>query len=304
MTIGLFFEISERNAGRALLKKLIAEELPVRAFEVGEHWDSLDGTEYKAAFAEIGQIVIVMGSRTLYERWFAVLAGVRLGSDRELHLYEGNMARSPSYPHYLSGAHHARSSSELIDALRSIHTYQVRQRQVSEAREQLVSTGYSLSENAFAGAVAEGNLEAVDLFLRTGMSPDSMNSEGLPVLNTAVRNHREAVAKMLVERGADVDVTSADRNNSPLMEAAGRGMDALVELFLDCEASVNLQTDNGQTALMLAVAEGFVDTALLLLRNGADPYATDKLGMSAKKYAELYKHVRIIEEIDRLFQQS
>lgn len=304
MTIGLFFEIAERTAGRRLLKELIAADLPVRAYEVGEHWDSLDGTEYKAAFEEIGQIVVLIGSRTLYEQWFALLAGVRLGSDRELHLYEGNIPRSPEYPHYLSGAHHARSSRELTDALCSVHTYQVLQRQVSEAREQLVSIGYSLNENAFTAAVAEGNLEAVDLFLRTGMSPDSVNSEGLPVLTTAVRNHREAAANMLVERGADVNVTSADRNNTPLMEAAGRGMNTLVELLLNRNAEVNLQSDNGQTALMLAVAEGFEDTALLLLRNGADPHIKDKLGMSARKYAELYGYARVVEEINKLPGQS
>ena len=304
MTIGLFFDIGNTNAGRSLLKELLSAGLPVRAFEVGTGWDTLDGTEYAAAFAELGQIVVVMGSKTLSRQWFSLLAGVGLGSEREFLLYEGNLTRSPEYPHYLSHAHRTRSSGELAKRLRTIHTYQRQQQRVEEAREQLVSLGYCLNENSFAGAVAEGNLEAVDLFLRTGMSPDSVDTEDLPMLNTAIRNVRESVARLLVERGADVNVTSGDRSNTPLMEAAGRGMTALVKLFLERNAAVNLQSENGQTALMLAVSEGFEETALLLLRHAADPHAADKLGMSARKYAELYRLVRVVEEIDKLPRQS
>lgn len=304
MTIGLFFDISDREAGRSLLKELLAARLPVRAFEVGSGWDSLDGSEYAAAFAELGQIVILMSSGTLRKQWFSLLAGVGIGSERELHIYEGNLSRSPEYPHYLAEAHRVRTADELVKRLKTIYAYQAQQQRVEEARDHLVSLGFCLNENAFAHAVAEGNLEAVDLFLKTGMSPDSANSEGLPVLNTAVRNHQDEVAKLLVERGADVNVTSADRSNSPLMEAAGRGMQELVELFLDQNALVNLQSRNGQTALMLAVAEGFEETALLLLQHGADPYVSDKLGMSARKYAELYRHSRVAEEIDKLTRHS
>ncbi len=298
MTIGLFFEIADRKAGRSLLKELLSEQLPVRAFEVGSGWDSLDGSEYAAAFAELGQLVVVTNRQTLSEQWFSFVAGVGIGSDRELHIFEGNVSRSPEYPHYLSEAHRSLSAGELAEHLKKIHSFQVQQQRVQEARDQLVSSGYSLSENAFAAAVTEGNIEAVDQFLKTGMSPDTANSDGVPVLNAAVRNHQEAVAQLLVDRGADVNITSADRYNTPLMEAAGRGMISLVNVFLEQGAAVDQQTANGQTALMLAVSEGFEDTALLLLRSGADPHTTDKLGMSARKYAELYRHTQIVEEID------
>ena len=50
--------------------------------------------------------------------------------------------------------------------------------------------------------------------------------------------------------------------------------------------NLNLATQDGETALMLAAAEGFVDFVRLLLDSGADPTKKCKNGLTAAKYAE------------------
>jgi len=50
---------------------------------------------------------------------------------------------------------------------------------------------------------------------------------------------------------------------------------------------------------MLAVGEGFTDVAKTLLDRGADTEPVDQLGMTAGKYAQLFKHTEISELIRR-----
>jgi len=75
----------------------------------------------------------------------------------------------------------------------------------------------------------------------------------------------------------------------------------MVEELLDRGADLNLRSKNGQTALMLAIGEGKSEIAQLLIHRGADLSPVDALGMTAKKYAELFKQGETLALIeDRL----
>jgi hypothetical protein len=79
------------------------------------------------------------------------------------------------------------------------------------------------------------------------------------------------------------------------MDAAVAGELPLVDALLDAGAEVNLQSKNGQTALMLAVGEGQAESVRELLDRGAEIRIKDNLGMTAMKYAELFKYPAIIK---------
>ena len=61
-----------------------------------------------------------------------------------------------------------------------------------------------------------------------------------------------------------------EHNASPLMEASGKSQNKMIELLLDNGANINLQNDNGMTALIVAVRNLRCDTVKLLLDKGAN----------------------------------
>ena len=78
------------------------------------------------------------------------------------------------------------------------------------------------------------------------------------------------------------------------MDAAQAGSADLVRLFLEKGADPNLKSKDGQTALVVAVGRNDAEIARLLAEGGADPDAIDKLGLSARKYAALFKNPAIL----------
>lgn len=164
-----------------------------------------------------------------------------------------------------------------------------------------MNAGIGLSEENLALCVQEGKADFVRRFLTLGYSPDTVNSKGIPLLILAIRSKHREVAYLLMEAGSNVNKISADRGSSALMEATVQGDREMVEELLDRGADLNLRSKNGQTALMLAIGEGKSEIAQLLIHRGADLSPVDALGMTAKKYAELFKQGETLALIeDRL----
>jgi ankyrin repeat protein len=67
-----------------------------------------------------------------------------------------------------------------------------------------------------------------------------------------------------------------------------------VQLYIEKGADTNLTSKDGQTALVVAVGRNDADVARLLVAGGADPDLADKLGLSARKYAALFKNPAIL----------
>ena len=104
-------------------------------------------------------------------------------------------------------------------------------------------------------------------------SPDLINaSSGDPTLTPLARAANKGqlrVAKFLLDNGADV------QRNSPLLQAAGGGHKAMVELLLKHAAPVNATGGNNRTALHRAAERGFLSVTETLLSAKADPNAKD-----------------------------
>lgn len=119
--------------------------------------------------------------------------------------------------------------------------------------------GYEYTAERFAHAIHDANVEAVKLFLATGMSP---NTEGgsdaqplaLAVTQCAYQHEAEAfeMVKALLAAGARVDAGARD-GITPLLSAAQHcsGVD-IVKALIAAGADVNTRAPGGATPLMFA----------------------------------------------------
>ena len=99
------------------------------------------------------------------------------------------------------------------------------------------------------------------------------------------KGHTETV-KLLLDKGADVNMNT-DNGDTALIEASDNGHIEIVKLLLDKGADVNAKNVVGNTALILAAAGGHSRIVSMLLNNGADVNATSYNGCSALKLATI-----------------
>jgi ankyrin repeat protein len=88
-------------------------------------------------------------------------------------------------------------------------------------------------------------------------------------------------AKRLLEQGVDIDTHANRLGVTPLLCAAYRGNEEMIELLLDHGANINAQTESGDTALHLAAIKGRRKTIKVLLARGIDTRIVNKAGASA-----------------------
>ena len=122
---------------------------------------------------------------------------------------------------------------------------------------------------ALGSAIESNELEAVRALLDHGA--DRPDRYGTTPLLTAVDQFRgsEAVALLLVERGADINVKDGLYGRSVLGMAAMTGMETLVRTLLDHGLPIDFADNGGRTPLNLAASNGHNDVVQLLLQNGA-----------------------------------
>lgn len=101
----------------------------------------------------------------------------------------------------------------------------------------------------------------------------ALSGDGFTALHLAVFARQEEAARVLIDRGADVDRRSEGgiARVPPLGTAAFARSAALARILLDAGANVNGQGEGGFTALHSAASNGDVELARLLLERGADP---------------------------------
>ncbi|MBC8160103.1 MAG: ankyrin repeat domain-containing protein [Roseiflexaceae bacterium] len=102
-----------------------------------------------------------------------------------------------------------------------------------------------------------GHEDVADLLLGLGASPDiaSRNEQRVAPLHSAAAGQHLAIAQLLIDRGADVNVRQQG-GFTPLHAAAQNGQVALIELLLDHGADPHATTDAGKTPLDLASESG------------------------------------------------
>jgi hypothetical protein len=119
-------------------------------------------------------------------------------------------------------------------------------------------------------AARAGSLDAVRALIQADPTlVNARNAFGVTPLYLAVGANQLAVAKLLIEVGADIHAKSSV-GQSPLGAAAALGHAEIVTLLLANGANVNDHSNVIPTPLQMAAANGHKDVVEILLAHGAD----------------------------------
>jgi cytochrome c len=138
---------------------------------------------------------------------------------------------------------------------------------------------------ALHDAAVKGDVAAVSAALDAGVFVDESDG-GATALYLAVRGGHFATAKLLLERGADVNVAPTPRLGPALMPALAKRRIDLINLLLDRGADPNAKR-NSETALHIAARSGCFDCVEALVGAGADVNAKTKDGKTPLHLAKL-----------------
>lgn len=178
-------------------------------------------------------------------------------------------------------------------------------------------------------AIAADNDLAMKRLLADGVSPNTLNNKGVPVLYSAIQLESYKVARVLAEApGLEVDQAGAKGETAlmmaafrgqldlarylvargaqvnrsgwtPLHYAATNGHVAMIEYLLGQRADINAASPNETTPLMMAAMYGSQDAAQALLKAGADASRKNQLGMTAADFARKADRRQLAEELDQ-----
>lgn len=112
-----------------------------------------------------------------------------------------------------------------------------------------------------------------------GLAPNDINQSvlnqrmhnGMTALMQACRFGRADIVNILLQAGADINLTNHDGNNA-LWLACFSGDTATIEVLLEGGVDINKQNVTGATSLIYAASAGKATVVKLLLDAGADPH--------------------------------
>lgn len=138
--------------------------------------------------------------------------------------------------------------------------------------------GFEYDEENFMDAIAQGDAEAVDLFLKVGMSADTRTRAQGPaiVFASTLCSSDDPAARVSIIRSliaAHVKVDAPDENNSTALIWAAQSCPLeAVELLVKAGANVNARAKGSATPLMMADVMNRTDVAAFLKKSGAKPW--------------------------------
>ena len=147
-------------------------------------------------------------------------------------------------------------------------------------------------------AATSGDAERVRALLAKDRSlANAWSKDGFFPLGLAAFFKRPAVAKVLLEHGADPRMASKPAGFTPLHSAvaddAGSDVKELVRLLIDAGADPNAFSASGGTPLHTAGFTGNAPVTEMLLAAGADPGATDAKGLTPLDHARERSHPEV-----------
>lgn len=197
-----------------------------------------------------------------------------------------------------------------------------------------ISLAHSGSYDDFFVAINRDDAQAINVLLRRGFDPNTLDPKGLNGLYLALRDQSLKAAGVLIAwPKTDVEIRTAE-DESPLMMASlkgnldlvrkliDRGADVnkpgwaplhyaatnghlkVMELLLDENAYIDAASPNGTTPLMMAAHYGSAAAVKLLLEAGADPTIRNQLGMTAIDFAYRVNRTEAAEMIAEAIRRS
>ncbi len=159
----------------------------------------------------------------------------------------------------------------------------------------------TLVDDAFGAIWMDSDAEDADIeysvraAIRAGASPNVRDEHGETLLIQAIENNRESVVRLLLKRGANVNLPDTKLGDTPLIRASytndtwaddgAKPLTALVRLLLRNRADPNRRNKAGETALTLAASLGHSDVVAALLQSGANYRLRNKQGLTPLQLA-------------------
>ena len=142
-----------------------------------------------------------------------------------------------------------------------------------------------------------GDLEAVQLLLSRGAEINAHATNGWTALTLAAARGFDDVATVLLAHGADPNVRDI-YGWTPLMRAVEHERRAVVRVLLESDRlNINVQNENGHTALHQAALGGFTEIGRMLVTRGANVTLIDHAGRTPMALAIASGHEATAEMI-------
>ena len=145
-------------------------------------------------------------------------------------------------------------------------------------------------------AACFGHEEMVELLLSSGnIKINLRQKDGATALFGAVQKNRPKVVKLLISKGADVNLPLWE-GTAPLCVAAFQGYNEVVELLVNTPGiQIDQSGADKATPLYYACYQEHKEIVRLLLNNGADPNTADQYGIPALNVACGAGNTKIVE---------
>jgi uncharacterized protein len=132
-----------------------------------------------------------------------------------------------------------------------------------------VNASNTWGASALSAAADNGHTECARLLLSQGATVDQRmeKDDGRTPLYLAIQGRHIDCARLLLEKGADINA-STPRGWTPLMAAAKRGDSVAVDLLISRGAQLDLENNEGDTALDIADDKDF-DAIVVMLKEAA-----------------------------------
>jgi len=155
-------------------------------------------------------------------------------------------------------------------------------------------------EPALVFAVRSGAHKSVAFLLKQpGIQVDATNTADETALMLAANANDLVSANLLIETGASVNRP----NWTPLHYAASKGHTAMMRLLIDNDAYIDAESPNGTTPLMMSAYYASPMAVKLMLEEGADPNLQNQDGQTALDMA-LSKDKPLSAQYIRVFKEA
>ena len=131
----------------------------------------------------------------------------------------------------------------------------------------------------------------------TAMNPaDKIGRDGYSPLSAAIFSGQPRKVVQMIKSGANPNLVTV--GHTPLLHAANlqvKQAKPIMEALIAAGADLEARNSIGSTALIIAIKNGRIQTAKLLLQKGADVKAKDKAGKTAADYAPTPEFKKFLE---------
>lgn len=150
--------------------------------------------------------------------------------------------------------------------------------------------------DALVMAAMQGNVEAVEVLLETGVDVNHKDSIGVCPLHWAAFCGHSDVARRLLLAKADLHIKDRE-GRTPLHVASyerSEGQTEVLRTLIEAGSDLHAPDNAGWTPLHCAVSNGVLDAINLLINAGADPLRKDAEGKTPKELAIHFRKADVI----------